>query len=475
MNQEIRNIFFEALEYPEYARPFFYLKKQQESGWHKAVFLQALLEEYWRYETIFNIKLGGAKIKSRNIQKDEIQINIEKETNGKVKGEFTDKKNKELKVAIVSVYEIDRPVKKFNSYEVISFAEYSLKFIKNEFEIILKLNSPDYRKNLRTSYLISADAPFFDFYRFKNESRKLLYESRNLNQLKNQYKKIHTICFDIINLWNTKLYPAQQQAENDEELLPNFIRLTFESDSMKRFERLNDFETFDIKQPERYLLYDLAHFAARIGDFVSEEILAIKKQLPHVRQKPFIKDFLDGIHKLQKSRDKKDFIENVKSGKSKKEAPFCNWFDDFFYGRKYNTEVEPPKEGGRIDLRISHSSISDRIIEFKGWWNFDKKEIVKQVHEYLTEFEDEGFIFLINDQRKSITTEYQKLIEDIETSYEVNSWQEVCNSPTSYSYFKSVHQFGEKRKTLFHFIYSVWPNGEMNRIPKRTRVRRNKS
>lgn len=474
MNQEIRNIFFEALDYPEYARPFFYLKKQQESGWHKGIFLTALLEEYWNYDTIFKIKLGGAKAKNQNSQIEDIKIDIEKETKGKVKGAFTKAKNKELQVAILSVYEIDKPVKIFDSYQVISFIEYSLKFIKNEFEIILKLGSSDYRKNLRTSYLISTDAPFFDFYKFRNESRKLLYEARNLNQLKVQYKKIHTICLDIINLWNTKLYSAQQQAENDEEILPNYIRLTFESDSMKRFERVNDFETFDIKQHERYLLFDLAHFAGRIGDFISDEILAIKKSLPNVRQKPFIKDFLDGIHKLQKSRDKKDFIENVKSGKSKNEAPFCNWFDDFFYGRKYATEVEPPKEGGRIDLRISHSSISDKIIEFKGWWNSDKKEIVKQVHEYLTEFEDEGFIFLINDKQKSITNEYRKLIEDAETNYEVNSWQEIPNSPTGYSYFKSVHQLGEKRKTLFHFIYSLWPNGEMKRIPKSTSVRRNK-
>src|SRR5688572_9585205 len=53
---QMRSIFLNALDYPENARPEFFLKHQPESGWSRGVFLRELEEAYHYYMAIYNVK-----------------------------------------------------------------------------------------------------------------------------------------------------------------------------------------------------------------------------------------------------------------------------------------------------------------------------------------------------------------------------------------------------------------------------------
>jgi hypothetical protein len=463
MNQEIKNIFFEALEYPEYSRPFFYLKKQQESGWHRAIFLQALLEEYWRYDTTFNIKLGAAKIKNQDIQKDQIRIDIAIETNGKVKGEFTHKTNNELKVAILSVYEIDRPKQRFSNVEVLTFIEYSLWFIRNEFRYQIGDESASkamFRPRTKTyfRYSIIAEAPFLDFPVFKNAVRELLWNSNNFNELKTTLKNYRNAANEIVDIWNTKLFKIEQvesdQSSTNDKDLPETVLLELKHESLSH-SWWNNSEIFDIRGPKRYTNQDFASFAVKIVNFLSNEILNKGKEVT-LNEKDFLKDLLDGIYELSNNSVLAPEINFIKLNGRGREHPFRDYFKACFRSAGYHPEIEAPKDDGRIDLRVSHKAIGNKIIEFKGWWNSDKKSIVKQLNNYLTMFEDDGYIFLIDSTKSGIIKKYKQIIMSPECNCEDGSWESITYHPTSYRFFKSIHSINGSKRTIFHFIFPVW-------------------
>jgi hypothetical protein len=64
---DLKNIFFEALNYPSYARPYFYLVKQKESGWSKGVYFTALNETYNNCKIGFNVFFLQNQIKIRSL------------------------------------------------------------------------------------------------------------------------------------------------------------------------------------------------------------------------------------------------------------------------------------------------------------------------------------------------------------------------------------------------------------------------
>lgn len=121
----------------------------------------------------------------------------------------------------------------------------------------------------------------------------------------------------------------------------------------------------------------------------------------------------------------------------------------------YNAEPEPEKGNGRIDLKVSHPSTANKIIEFKGWWNNDRRNVVNQLRGYLTDFEREGHVFMINNKRASIEEEYKEIIMAEEMSYTPGTWLEVVIEPSGYLYLKSEHNFIRK-KTVYHFIISIY-------------------
>lgn len=169
----------------------------------------------------------------------------------------------------------------------------------------------------------------------------------------------------------------------------------------------------------------------------------------------FIKDFILGIQHLQRQDINAECIRKLKKENKKDESLFRYWFDHWLTAKDYITSAEPQKGSGRIDLKVSHNSIGEKIIEFKGWWNQDKKQIIQQLHSYLTEFEDDGYIFMINHKSQAIDEEYRQIITNIETKYLNDTWKELKFENTGYSYFISNHHFNSRIRTIYHFIMSV--------------------
>jgi hypothetical protein len=169
----------------------------------------------------------------------------------------------------------------------------------------------------------------------------------------------------------------------------------------------------------------------------------------------FLTDFVEGIKELQTSGVNEQCIKaHLEDGK-KDEALFRNYFKRWFTARKYTVDAEPERRTGRIDLKVCHKSIADKVIEFKGWWNKDKNEMVKQVCGYLTEFEGDGYLFMINNTKRDILNKYKKLVTSLEMNYIDGSWEEVSFQPTAYKYFKSQHNISGNTKWVYHFIFPV--------------------
>lgn len=172
----------------------------------------------------------------------------------------------------------------------------------------------------------------------------------------------------------------------------------------------------------------------------------------------FIRDLITGMWALQKNDTNEPCIVNIRENKPDKETAFRYWFKNFFTARYPDALVtaEEEKGNGRIDLKISHRLLGDKIMEFKGWWNQDKKTSPEQICSYLTGFEKEGYIFMINHLgKKEIVSEYQKLVTDPAVNYTPGSWKEHRFENTDMMYYESKHLFSVKEKTVYHFIFNV--------------------
>lgn len=170
----------------------------------------------------------------------------------------------------------------------------------------------------------------------------------------------------------------------------------------------------------------------------------------------FVESILKGMKELQTQGENAECIKNVKTDKKKLEAPFRNWFKTFFSSKFEIVNAEPEKGNGRIDLKIEDSSIGTKIIEFKGWWNFDKKEIVNQIISYMTDFETDGYVIIINNTRKKIENDYFELIKSESVRYLENSFQEIILQNSDFRYFISTHKDDLKAKRIYHFIFNIF-------------------
>lgn len=173
----------------------------------------------------------------------------------------------------------------------------------------------------------------------------------------------------------------------------------------------------------------------------------------------FIDHFIEGIAILQRKDDREEFISLLKAGGQKDEGKFREWFHTFFGGGGYEfIEAEGAQGTGRIDLRVKDKAEGVKTIEFKGWWNSDSKEIIDQVVQYLTDFEEDGYIFMINNlKKKDILLPYKKLVTAPGADYVFDSWQTVKYRNTGFEYYISKHHKHNRVKTVYHFIYRLFP------------------
>lgn len=168
----------------------------------------------------------------------------------------------------------------------------------------------------------------------------------------------------------------------------------------------------------------------------------------------FIKDLIKGIAYLQEELDLKD-LQKIFI-KKKSESLFRDNLSFILKGAGYKTISESKKGANKIDLKIC-KNLDTYKIEFKGWWNNDKKEIVSQINQYLTDFDEYGFIFMINDKQKRIKEEYFQLIKSESSDYVEKSLKPI--TVDNFKFYRSTHYFGDNaEKELFHFIFNIYKN-----------------
>ncbi len=169
----------------------------------------------------------------------------------------------------------------------------------------------------------------------------------------------------------------------------------------------------------------------------------------------FIDSILKAIKELQNQDTNAECVRLIKKEQVKHEAQFRNWFKTYFVGKYSYVNAESEKGNGRIDLKIEDPKIDTKIIEFKGWWNNDKKQVVSQISSYLTDFESDGYIIIINDKRKNVENEYFEIIKSDSIRYVQDTYQ-VRNINSGYKYFISKHSDNIRTKKLYHFIINVY-------------------
>jgi len=172
----------------------------------------------------------------------------------------------------------------------------------------------------------------------------------------------------------------------------------------------------------------------------------------------FIDHLVNGIEYFQSTNNNHALVEAIKQGALKNESQFRDYFQTWFKSVYGNVVPECRKGNDRIDLVIEHHSFGKKKIEFKGWWNNDKKDLPQQLYKYLTDFESEGFVFMINHLKETdVTEKYKKMVLAETLQFVPNSWETHKYKNTGFTYFSSRHKFGNKEKTIFHFIYRLHP------------------
>lgn len=180
----------------------------------------------------------------------------------------------------------------------------------------------------------------------------------------------------------------------------------------------------------------------------------------------FLANIIDGMKELQNCDSNAPCIMNVRNDLPGKETSFRYWFKSFLAGRYPNAVVsaEEEKGNGKIDLKVTQKPLGSLIMEFKGWWNYDKKKSPEQLCSYLTEFEQTGFIFIINHLKETdISGAYKELVKDGSMKYVNDSWMEHKIENADISYYESKHKFSLKEKTVYHFIFNVHFSNQLNR------------
>lgn len=453
---DLTSPFFEALNFPEFVRPNFYLNKQKESGWMKGVYLTGLSEVYHACVERIKHQYWADRRKEPSLQLEDIRIPIKKVTGGEEKGSFDKKALDRLFYSIqeAGLYEKTQAI--YSDIEILSMTEYSLWFIRREFRRQLGEKSGSFTPSAATTYFryhIAQDGAFFDYTKFKHSFRQLLLSATNVEGLKQILRPYHKVAREIVKLWNDKVFLLEQGSDRGGKILqPTIARVQFKAREL-RFSWWTDAELFEIYAPAPYGNSDFASFAAGIANLLSNELLGGKIVAIKTVEVNVIEDMIDGIRKLLQDDINAQCIAELKK-KNRREHLFRDWFSTWFYARRYETNSEPIKGKGHIDLRLTHSDVGLKIIEFKGWWNQDKKQIIHQLYKYLTQFEGDAYIVMINYTHRNIITSYKKLITTRENGYIPRSWKQIKYRRTSFTYFRTLHNLGPHSKNVYHFIIS---------------------
>ena len=173
------------------------------------------------------------------------------------------------------------------------------------------------------------------------------------------------------------------------------------------------------------------------------------------KDKSFLSLFVNGINVLLEKRGNKEtFIKNI--DKERNEAGFRDWFSSFFQDNHCKTFPELNKGTKRIDLAVEHKRFGKNKIEFKDWRNEDIDKVVQQICEkYLTPFDKEGYVFIINPLKSAILDKYKEFVTSDTMKYVKESWKPIVID--EFPIFISKHQFGAEEKLVNHLIINIYP------------------
>jgi hypothetical protein len=454
----LKTTFFEALGLPEYARPNFYLIKQQESGWSKGVYLLTLEEVYHHCSEHLTIVFRSKKRSQPELRRQDLKIAIKDITKGSETGFVDEKLLTSLFISVRSAYSFGVAPRHYSAIEILQFVEHSLAFIRTQF-----LEQVSKHQQIEASggtnrfwiYYIATDGPYFDAQKFKTAAYELLFSAGNSAYVLALFKQYKRVSVELVNLWNNKLFfieqdalkahPANEQKKQHVELTSDF-KLLWHTNGLD--------EHFEMLSPQPYMNQNLAHYAANIANSLSFP-LGQKSQEISVRSGSydFLSDFKLAIKTLL-DQNNDISIENIRN-KKRLEAPFRDWFHRCFSMRSYVCSRETLRGNGHIDLKVHTAAEGDKIIEFKGWWDSTRrKTVVKQLCEYLTQFEGDGYIVMINQSKKNVVAQYKQIVFAKHSGYVRGSWKNH-RAGRGLAYYSSRHRSNGEEKEVYHFIINV--------------------
>lgn len=174
----------------------------------------------------------------------------------------------------------------------------------------------------------------------------------------------------------------------------------------------------------------------------------------YVKNGEFCNLIIRAIHHMKLHRP--DYVGNyiANSCIALQEENFRDSIGLFFSAIFGDTSEEWRKEG-RTDLIIKMNDNGQKIIEFKIWGRNDYKEVVQQVTErYLTEFDSDGYIIMVNGNKNSITDKYIEYITDEKTGYISDSLNKYTIN--NFDYYETRHKTAFSEYRIFHFIYNIF-------------------
>lgn len=127
----------------------------------------------------------------------------------------------------------------------------------------------------------------------------------------------------------------------------------------------------------------------------------------------------------------------------------------YFFSSIYDITSEGWRKGGRTDLIINCGNDIQKVIEFKIWGRNDYKEVVQQIVErYLTEFDDVGYIFMVNSNKNPILEKYIEFIMDSGNGYILNSLRR--RNIKNFEYLVTRHRTKFSEYEIYHFILNIF-------------------
>lgn len=281
----VDEVFFAALEHPEYARANFYYNRAVESGWLKGVYLTALSEVYHKCSEYIRLKHLADRRSNRALNRADIKVAVghflKNENTTKVDEDIL----KDLHLAVLAAGLIGQQEHELKPLQVLSIAERGMIFIRAEFRHLLnaKRHADLHQFQLEIPiYHVVQEGPFLHFIKFKEAIREINLSQQNSKVFVNMLAPIKAAALDIVNMWNDEVAKLTTYPSHTEEIKYQVNRVKFNAGSLNvSYFNESGIEIFELQPVTVYTLSHFATFAANMANLIAGEILL---DSPHERE-----------------------------------------------------------------------------------------------------------------------------------------------------------------------------------------------